>query len=176
MTRSKTKVKRSARKTVPSSSSGSMDHGPHTTRDSQGGDLFTWPSDGNLVYLQCCVPGCGRANYPNAIALRSHVRLHSRAGLYKIKGLITSNTQANEVCGEVTSGQEEPSITARDQPFRAAHTANLKGTGVLPSPSTDSYKNHLQNKACSRSMSDTEARSGATVRASLKAKDSQCCS
>ena len=101
-TTSKTKVKRSDGTTIPSTSSGHKERGPPTAQDSQGRYLFTRPSDGKLVYLQCCVTGCGRTKFPNARALRNHVS--SPVGLHKIMGLITSNTQAIEVCGQVAPG------------------------------------------------------------------------
>ena len=161
VTRSRTTFKRSGTKNVPSSSSGRKEYGPPTARDSQGKDLFTRPSDGKLVYLRCCVPGCGRANFPNALALRNHIC--SPGGLHKIKGLITSNTQAIEVCGQVAPGQEEPSITTRDQPFEAAPVANITRADALVPPPTGLEEYQHQSKASSRSVSDTEAGSGATL-------------
>lgn len=119
------------------------------------------------MYLHCCVPGCGRANFPNAMALRKHVS--SPAGLHKIKGLITSNAQAIEVCG-----QEELPAYARDQPFRVTLSGNVTRAGVLPSSPTSSDEYHLPNKTSSWSFSDTEGRSGATLSKTLgpfKAQD-----
>ena len=161
VTRSKTRVKHSASKSVSNSSSGRKEYGPPTTRDSQGRDLFIRPSDGKLVYLHCCVPGCCRANFPNAMALRNHVC--SPAGLHKIKGLLTSNIQAIEVCGQVAVSQEEPSTTAGDRPFEAAPVANMTHAVVLSSTPTASDEYRLQRNASSQSISDTEAGSGATL-------------
>lgn len=165
-TRSRTKVKRSA------PSSGRKDYILPTARDSQGRDLFTRPSDGKLVYLHCCVASCGRANFPNAQALRNHVC--SPIGLHKIKGLIKSNTQAIEMCGQVAPGQEEPSTTSRDQPFEAAPVVNMTRADALLSPPTGLDEGQHQSEASSRSISDTEAKSGATVSKALerfKARD-----
>lgn len=158
VTRSKTKVKHSARKAVPGSSSGKKEYGPPTARDSQGRDLFTRPSDGKLVYLHCCVPGCARSDFSNARALRNHVC--SPQGLHKILGLITSNSHAIEVCGQVAPGQDGLSTTARDQQLRAAPVANMTPAGILPSPPTGSDDYQSQNKANPRPISDAGANSG----------------
>ncbi len=166
VTRSKTRVKHSASKSVSNSSSGRKEYGPPSTRDSQGRDLFIRPSDGRLVYLHCCVPGCGRANFPNAMALRNHVC--SPAGLHKIKGLLTSNIQAIEVCGQVAVSQEEPSATAGDRPFEAAPVANMTRAVVLTSTPIASDVYHLQRTASSQSISDTEAGSRATLSKTLE--------
>lgn len=166
LTRSKTKAKRSASKAVPSSSSGRRDSGPPTARDRQGRELFTRSSDGKLVYLHCCVPGCGRTDFPNARALRSH--LCSPVGLPKILGLITSNFHAIEVCGQVAPGQDALSTTARDQPFGPAPVANMTPSGILPSPPTGSDEHDSQSKASSRSTSDAEAKSGVTLNNTLE--------
>ena len=171
-TRSRAKVKRSAPKNVPSSSSPRKDYGLPTARDSQGRDLFTRPSDGKLVYLHCCVARCGRTNFPNALALRNHVS--SPIGLHKIKGLIRSNTHAIEMCGQVAPGQEEPSTTARDQPFEAAPAVDMTRADTLLSPATGSDEDQHQSEASSRSITDTEAKSSATVSKALegfKARD-----
>lgn len=161
VTRKKTKIKRLVSSTIPSSSSARKDYGRPTARDSQGMDLFTRPSDGKLVYLHCCVPGCEKANFPNAMALRNHVC--SPVGLHKIRGLITSNSQAIEVCGKVAPGQREPSNTTEDQLFGAVPVANMTRAGVLPSPPAGSGGYHVQSKASSRSISNAEDRHGATL-------------
>ena len=166
VTRSKTKVKRSVKSAVPSSDSGRRDYGPPTPRDSQGRDLFTRPSDGKLVYLQCCVAGCGRSQFPNALALRKHVC--SPAGLHKIKGLLMTNSQAIEVCGQVVSDPEELSVAAKDQPPSTAHVANVTRAGVLPSPSTNIDGYYLQNNTSPRSLSEVETRSGGTLSKALE--------
>ena len=165
-TRGRTKVKRSATRNVPSSNSGRREYGLPSARDSQGRDLFTRPWDGKLVYLLCCVPNCGRARFPNALALRNHVCSHR--GLHKIKGLIKNNTEAIEVCGQVAPGQEESSTTARDQAFEAAPVANITlADGLLSRPAgLDAYQH--QSKASSWSNTDTEAGSGATLSGALE--------
>ncbi len=156
MTRSKTQVKRSADKTIPISSSGRKDYGPPTSQDNQGRNLFTRPSDGRLVYLHCCVRGCEKTNFPNAMALRNHVS--SPVGLHKIIGLITSNNQAIEVCGQCTPGPEKPSNIPKKQPFGAAPAAEMTCRGIVPTPSTDSIEYHVRSKASSQSICETEAR------------------
>lgn len=165
-TRSKTKVKRSDGTTIPSTSSGHTERGSPTAQDSQGRCLFTRPSDGKLVYLQCCVTGCGRTKFPNARALRNHVS--SPVGLHKIMGLIISNTQAIEVCGQVAPSQEEASITAGDQPLETGSFANTTRAVVLPSSPTGSDEYHRHSKAGSRSISDAEARSCVTLSKTLE--------
>ncbi|CAF9931761.1 hypothetical protein IMSHALPRED_008710 [Imshaugia aleurites] len=171
VTRSKTKVKRSANHTVLSSSSTRKNYGLPTAHDSQGRDLFTRPSDGKLVYLHCCVPGCGRTDFPNVMALRNHVS--SPKGLHKINGMIISNIQAIEVCGQVAPGQGEPPSTARDQPYGTVAVANTTHADVLPSPPTGSDEYQLQSKASSQSLSDTEARFGAGLSKRLEPSKAQ---
>lgn len=102
------------------------------------------------------VPGCGRTNFPNANALRNHVS--SPLGLHKIKGLITSNAQAIEVCG-----QEELRTNARGQSIGLALFGNVTRAGVLLSSPAGSDTYHLPNKTRSWSMFDKEARSSATL-------------
>ena len=161
MTRSKTGVKRSADKIVPSSSSGRKDYGLPTTQDSQGKNLFTRPSDGKLVYLHCCVSGCDKTGFSNVLALRNHVC--SPAGLHKIKGLLTGNIQAIELCGRLISDSEKSLSTAGHQPFGAASVGDMTRECGLPSLPTGSNEYHLQSKASSQSSSDSEAKFGATL-------------
>ena len=171
VTRSKPRVKRSAHKTVPSPSSGRKDYGLPTTQDRQGKNLFTRPSDGKMVYLYCCVPGCEKANFPNALALRNHVC--SPGGLHKIKGLFTSNTQAIEVCGRFTSSQEIPLTTETNQPFGAAAIANTTRGGVLSLSPNDLNEYHLRSKESSLSSSDTGAHHSATLSKTLDPSKAQ---
>lgn len=168
-TRGRTKIKRSATKLIVSSlNSGRKDYGLPSARDSQGRDLFTRPSDGKLVYLLCCVPNCGKANFPNALALRNHVC--APGGLHKIKGLIKSNAEAIEVCGQVAPGQEESSTTARDQAFEAAPVANTTLADALLSHPADSDEYQHQSKAWSWSNTDTEPEAGSGMER-FKAQD-----
>lgn len=143
---------------MPSSTLGRKEYGPPTTRDSQGRNLFTRPSDGNLVHLHCCVPGCEKTNFPNALALRNHVC--SPAGLHKLKGLLTSNGHAIEVCGRFAQGPENSSVTARDQPFGAPLVADM-----------NNY--HLQSKASSRSTASAEATATATFNKTVELDSAQ---
>ena len=132
-----------------------------TTQDSHGKNLFTRPSDGKLVYLYCCVSGCEKTGFSNVLALRNHVC--SPAGLHKIKGLLTSNIQAIEVCGRLISDPEKSLSTAGHQPFGAASVADMTRGRVMRSPLTGSNEYHLQSKASSQSSSDSEAKFGATL-------------
>ena len=159
VTRSKTKVKCSARKAV--SISGKKESGPPTARDSQGRDLFTRPSDGKLVYLHCCVPGCARSDFSNARALRSHVC--SPLGLHKFLGLIKSNSHAIEVCGKVAPGQDGLLNNARDQQFGATSVANMTPVGILPSPPTGSDEDQSQSKANPRPIPGAGAKCSVTL-------------
>ena len=170
-TRSKTKVKRSDRTTIPSTSPRNKEKSPPTTQDSQGRELFTRPSDGKLVYLQCCIAGCGRTNFPTARALRNHIC--SPSGLHKIVGLIKSNSHAIEICGQIAPCQDELPTIARYQTCWAAPVANMARVGLLPSPPTGSDEYHRQSKASSRSISDTEAKSGATLPKTLESLQAQ---
>ena len=79
-----------------------------------------------------------------------------------------TNSQAIEGCRQIVSGAEELSITAKDQPSRTTHVANVPRAGVLLSPSTNSDGYHVQNNANPRSLSDAEDISGATLSKALE--------
>lgn len=72
------------------------------------------------------------------------------------------------MCGQVAPGQEEPSTTARDLPFEAAPDVDMTRADALLSPPTGSGKDRHQTEASTRSVSDTEAKSSATVSDALE--------
>ena len=79
-----------------------------------------------------------------------------------------TNSQAIEVCGQAVSDDEELSVAVKDQPSSTAHVANVTRAGVLPSSSTNTDSYYLQNNTSSRSLSDTETRSGAMLSKALE--------
>ena len=82
----------------------SSSKGLPVSHDSQSRALYTRPSDGKLVYLQCYVAGCERTVFETVIALRKHVC--DLGGRHKMQGIFTDNSQAIEICGIAAPGQE----------------------------------------------------------------------
>ena len=73
--------------------------------DCRGRPLYIRPSDGELVYLECCVPGCGMTNFKSISSLMRHtsdMRKHSIG-----KGFFKDHTHAIEVCGRIAPKHEE---------------------------------------------------------------------
>ena len=104
--------------------------------DGQGRPLYRRASDGKLVYLRCCVAGCERTNFNTIDALRLHVCKSKYK--HKLKGTLTTNRQAVEICGIVAPGQEECDIGIDENYFEAAPFANMtvaKTTAPLNDPS-----------------------------------------
>ncbi len=87
--------------------------------------------------------------------------------------MITSNSHAIEICGQIPPGQDEVPIIARYQTLGTAPFANTASIDFLPSPPTGSDEYHRQSKASSRLTSDTKARSGATLRKRLETFQAQ---
>lgn len=69
------------------------------TYDSRGRSLYLRPSDGELVYLECCVAGCGKTNFKNIRSIMCHVsdmRIHGGG-----KGFFRDHAHVIEVCGKL---------------------------------------------------------------------------
>ena len=67
--------------------------------------LYIRPSDGKSVYLECCVPGCGKTNFKSISSLMRHtsdMRKHSIG-----KGFFKDHTHAIKIYGMVAPRQEE---------------------------------------------------------------------
>ena len=110
--------------------------GSPTAHDSQGNPLFTRPSDGKLVYLYCCVPGCERVHFPSVRALRQHVS--SAEGYHKLLDYFNSNDHAIEICGRVAPGQEGVEEDVNTHHADVAPMTQKLRNGVLTSTATDS--------------------------------------
>lgn len=75
-----------------------------STYDSRGRSLYLRPSDGQLVYLGCCFPGCGRTDFKNIRSIMRHVsdmRTHGGG-----KGFFRNHAHVIEVCGKLPDGQQ----------------------------------------------------------------------
>ena len=126
-TRSKAKSRRAASKTKPQPK---IDHkGLPTAHDSQGNALWTRPSDGKLVYLNCPMEGCDRTSFINILAFRNHMS-HAE-GLHKLKQFSKSNDHAIETYGIVAPGQEGPMDNFNVPPVSIAPPASMRSVGVL---------------------------------------------
>ena len=126
-TRSKARGRRTASK---SNAQSKVDpKGLPTAHDSQGNALWTRPSDGKLVYLNCPIGGCDRTNFINVLAFRNH--MSHVDGTHKLKRFSKSNNHAVETYGIVAPGQEGPMDDANVPPVSVAPTANMRSAGVL---------------------------------------------
>lgn len=70
-----------------------------STYDSRGRSLYLRPSDGQLVYLECYFPGCGRTDFKNIRSIMRHVsdmRIHGGG-----KGSFRNHAHVIEVCGKL---------------------------------------------------------------------------
>ena len=103
--------------------------GPPTAHDGQGNALWTRPSDGKLVYLNCPIGGCHRNTFINVLAFRNH--MSAVEGMHKLKRFPKSNNHALETYGIVAPGQEDPLDDANVPPVSVAPTANMRSAGVL---------------------------------------------
>ena len=126
-TRSKAKGRPTASKSNAQSKVDSK--GPPTAHDSQGNALWTRPSDGKLVYLNCPMEGCDRTRFINVLAFRNH--MSHVEGLHKLKRFSKSNDHAIETYGIVAPGQEGPVDNVNVTPVSVAPTANMQSVGVL---------------------------------------------
>ena len=126
-TRSKAKGRRTASKSKAQSK---IDHkGLPTAHDSQGSALWTRPSDGKLVYLNCPMEGCDRTSFLHILAFRNH--MSHPDGLHKIRQFSRSNDLAIETYGIVAPGQEGPMDNVSVPPVSVAPLANMLSVGVL---------------------------------------------
>ncbi len=69
------------------------------SHDSQGRSLYIRPSDGQLVYLECCFPGCRKTNFKNISSIRRHVS--DTRGHNVERGFFINHAHVIEVCGKV---------------------------------------------------------------------------
>ena len=67
--------------------------------------MFFRPSDGRLVYLSCCVLGCGKEYFRTVTSLMHHVSNMKNHGIGK--GFLQNHSHAIEVCGRLPPDQEE---------------------------------------------------------------------
>ena len=126
-TRSKAKGRGTASKSKPQSK---VDHkGLPTARDSQGNALWTRPSDGKLVYLNCPMEDCDRTSFINILAFRNHMS-HAE-GLHKLKRFSKSNDHAIETYGILAPGQEGPMGNVNVPTISVAPPAKMRSVGVL---------------------------------------------
>lgn len=72
--------------------------------DSPGRSLYIRPSDGQLVYLECCFPGCGKTNFKNITTMKRHMsnpRIHNVG-----KGFFRNHAHVIEACGKLPPERE----------------------------------------------------------------------
>lgn len=126
-TRSKAKGGRTASK---SNAQSKVDpKGLPAAHDGQGNALWTRPSDGKLVYLNCPIGGCHRTKFINVLAFRNH--MSHVEGTHKLKRFSRSNNHAVETYGIVAPGQEDPLDDFNEPPVSVVPTANMRSAGVL---------------------------------------------
>lgn len=102
-------------------------HGRPNLVNSLGQALFTRESDGKLVYLECCVPGCGKTSFNTIHSLMCHVANPLSHGL---KGFLQNSTHAIEVCARVAPGQDN-GRDAYTNPNQATMTVDGVGSPAL---------------------------------------------
>ena len=125
--RSKAKGRRTASKSKPQSK---IDHkGLPTAHDGQGNALWTRPSDGKLVYLNCPIEGCDRTSFLHILAFRNH--MSHPDGLHKLKQFSKSNDHAIETYGIVAPGQERPMNNVNLPPVSVASPTSMRRVDVL---------------------------------------------
>ena len=99
--------------------------------------------DGRLVYLQCCILGCGRMGFKTVKSLSMHI---SRRGAHIVsfdtKGLYKSNAEAIEQCGQPV---DEKDATPSSQDSSAMTNASLGMTKENVSVRTTSKRSGTQS-------------------------------
>ena len=126
-TRSKAKGRRTVSKSKPQSK---IDHkGFPIAHDSQGNALWTRPSDGKLVYLNCPMEGCDRSSFLHILAFRNH--MSHPDGLHKLKQFSKSNDHAIENYGIVAPGQEGPMNNVILPPVSVAPPTSTRRVDIL---------------------------------------------
>lgn len=120
-------------------------HGHPTAFDHLGRALFTHPADGKLVYLECCIKGCGQNNFKTVHGLMCHISGSGKTQ-HGIEGLILGHTDALRRCGRVVPSQEEL-VAAEDRSGLGTDEVSTFGS----SPDTSS--------ASKRSLESSQGRS-----------------
>ncbi len=103
------------------------------SHDSQGRSLYIRPSDGQLVYLECCFPGCRKTNFKNISSIRRHVS--DTRGHNVEKGFFINHAHVIEVCGKVPA--ERQALGAGEEEHRLIEPyPHQEQIAYEPEPST----------------------------------------
>lgn len=86
----------------------------HGGYDSRGRSLYFRPSDGRLVYLECCFPDCGKTNFKTIRSMMLHVS--GMRNHHVGKGFFKNHAHVIELCGKLPS--ERQALTGGEEEHR----------------------------------------------------------
>lgn len=84
------------------------------SNDSLGRSLYIRPSDGKLVYLECCFPDCGKTNFKDISSLKRHL-LYTRGHNVK-KDFFRNHAHIIEVYGKLPP--ERQAVREEEERYR----------------------------------------------------------